>query len=202
MNRWTINVLLATCLCAVACGNAGPQASALAIDTPQGDTTQDAGTDNRTDQGNDGGATDTTPNPAPTAGMFELRLRGDDAGSLSSVRLRVKSVEVRAGATVLASASTISEMELATGNNAFLLATFQVPAGTDHVEFTVSLDSASVESASGNFEVDAGCEVLKLHRKVSHVAERNRAVVLLDLARSFVKVGSEMMLVPQLQLVF
>jgi hypothetical protein len=201
MNRWMMNLLVAACLCAVACGNTAPQASTLSTDTTQDGTTQ-GGADSGTDQGNDGGATDTTPSPAPAAVTFELRLRGEDAGSLSSVRMRVKSVEVRAGATVLASAGTISEMDLATGDNAFLLTTFQVPAGTDQVEFTVALDSASVESASGNFEVDAGCEVLKLRGNVTLLAQRKRAVVLLDLARSFVNVGSEMMLVPHLQLVF
>jgi hypothetical protein len=198
MNRWTMNLLVGACLCAVACGNGAPRANMLPVDTTQGGGGNDPGTATN----DNGGDTGTTPAPAPSATTFELRLRGVDAGSMTSVRLRVKSVEVRAGATLLATAGTMSEMELATGTNAFLLSTFQVPAGTDMVDFTIALDSASVESSSGNFEVDAGCEALKLRGKLSLLAQRNHAVVHLDLARSFVKVGSEMVFVPHLQLVF
>ena len=197
MNRWMMKLLVGASMCAVACGNGTmPAASTQPIDTTQGGGT-DPGTANG--NGSDPGA---TPDPAAAAATCELRLLGVDAGSLTSVRLRVKNVEIRAGATVLATAGTMPEMELAPGTNAFLLSRFQAPAGTDEVEFTVALDSASVESASGNFEVDASCEVLKLTGKVRLVAQRNHAVVHLDLARSFVKVGTGMMLVPQLQLVY
>jgi hypothetical protein len=72
----------------------------------------------------------------------------------------------------------------------------------DEVQFTIALDSASVESASGNFDVDAGCEVLTLRGTVSLLAQRNHAVVQPDLARSFVKVGTELVFVPQLKLAF
>ncbi|HZX65249.1 MAG TPA: hypothetical protein VFE76_07645 [Myxococcales bacterium] len=203
MNRLMMRLLVGACLCGAACGNGTmPQTSNLPATPESGGS--DPGTSNGgTGAGpGTGGDTGTTTTPAPAAATFNLRLLGDDAGLLKSVRLRVKSVEVRAGATVLASAGTMSEMELATGNNAFLLSTFQVPAGMDEVEFTVALDSASVESASGNFDVDAGCEVLKLRGKVSLLAQRNHAVVQLDLARSFVKVGTEMAFVPQLKLIF
>jgi hypothetical protein len=186
MNRWMMKLLAGACICAAACGDGTmPAAGNQPVNAPQGGS-NDPGPANGT-----GGNPGTTPDPAPSVATFELRLLGVDAGSLRSVRLRVKSVEIRAGATVLA-----------TGANAFLLSTFQVPAGKDEVEFTIALDSASVESASGNFDVDAGCEVLKLRGKVSLIAQRNHAVVLLDLARSFVKVGTAMMLVPHLQLVF
>ncbi len=198
MNRWMTKLLLGACLCAAACGDGTrPQASNLPATPESGGN--DPGTSNGGTGAGDG--TGTTPAPAPAA-TFTLRLRGDDAGSLTSVRLRVKSVEVRAGTMVLASAGTMPEMELATGDNAFLLSTFQVPAGQDEVEFTIALDSASVGSASGNFDVDASCEVLHLRGTVSLLAQHSHAVVLLDLARSFVKVGTEMAFVPQLQLAF
>ena len=197
MNRWMMKLLVGACICAAACGDGTmPAAGNQPVNAPQGGG-NDPGPANGT-----GGNPGTTPDPAPSVATFELRLLGVDAGSLRSVRLRVKSVEIRAGATVLATGGTMPEMELATGANAFLLSTFQVPAANDEVEFTIALDSASVESASGNFDVDAGCEVLKLRGKVSLIAQRNHAVVLLDLARSFVKVGTAMVLVPHLQLVF
>jgi hypothetical protein len=210
MNRWMMKLLVGACLCAAACGDGTkPAAVNQPIDTTtQGGGGTDTGATNGaggTDTGgtnNSGGDTGTTTSTPPAPATFELRLLGVDAGSLNSVRLRVKSVEVRAGATVLASAGVSSDMELTTSTNAFLLATFQVPAGKDVVDFTVEFDSASLESASGNFEVAGACEALKLSAKVSLLAQRNHAVVQLDLARSFVKVGSEMMFVPHLQLVF
>ena len=197
MNRWMINLLMGVCLCAAACGGDGaPQASISQVDTAQG-----GGTDTGTVNGS-GGDSSNAPGPTASPAMLELRLRGADAGSLTSVRLRVKSVEIRAGATVLASVGAMPEMDLAMVTNAFLLTTFQAPAGTEELEFTIALDSASVETANGNFEVDASCEVLELGGKVSLVAQRNHAVVLLDLARTFVKVGTAMVFVPQLQLVY
>lgn len=197
MNRWMTKVLSAACMCAAACGNGRmPELSNQPTDTAQGGG-NDPGTSNT--GGSDPG---TAPDPAPSDATFELRLLGVDAGVLKSVRLRVKSVEIRTGATVLATAGTMPEMDLAAGTNAFLLSTFQVPAGKDEVEFTVALDSASVDLANEKFEVDAGCDVLKLHGKVRLIAQRNHAVVQLDLARSFVKVGTGMVFVPHLQLVF
>jgi len=195
MNRWMSKLLVGACLCAAACGSGTtPQASNLPA------TPESGGNDPGTSNGGAGVGTDGTGTAGPAT--FTLRLRGDDAGSLTSVRLRVKSVEVRAGSTVLASVGTMPEMELATGDNAFLLSTFQVPAGIDEVEFTIALDSASVMSASGNFDVDASCEVLTLRGTVSLLAQRHHAVVELDLTRSFVKVGTEMVFVPQLKLAF
>ena len=198
MNRWMTKAMLAACMCAAACGDGTmPQAN----NQPSDATTQGGGNDPGTSNtgGGDPGTTAGTPQSDAT---FELRLRGVDAGALTSVRLRVKSVEIRTGATVLATAGTMPEMDLASGADSFLLSTFQVPAGKDEVEFTVALDSASVDMANERFEVDAGCDVLKLHGKVSLIAQRNHAVVHLDLARSFVKVGTGMVFVPHLQLVF
>ena len=196
MNRWMINLLTAACLCAAACGGDGaPQPTTLSSDTAQGGG-GDAGTDNG------GSDTGTAPGPTASPATFEFRLLGVDVGSFTSVRLRVKTVEIRSGATVLATRGPIPEMDLTNINNAFLLSTFQAPAGTDEVAFTVALDSASVETANGNFDVDAACEVLKLSGKVSLIAQRNHAVVVLDLARSFVKVGTAMVFVPHLQLVY
>jgi hypothetical protein len=187
MNRWMVKLLVGACMCAAACG----------------DGTRPAGSNQPVNAGpgDGGGGNGTDPGPARSDTTFELRLRGVDAGSLKSVRLLVKSVEIRAGATVLATKAMAPEMELA-GAEAFLLSTFQAPAGKDEVEFTVALDSASVETANEKLEVDARCQVLKLSGKVSLIAQRNHAVVHLDLARSFVKVGTAMALVPHLQLVY
>jgi len=197
MNRSMVKLLVGACLCAAACGDGTrPEARNQPVDAAQG-----GGNDTGGGNGS-GGDTGTPPDVASSDATFELRLRGVDAGDLRSVRLRVHSVDIRAGTTVLATAVMTPEMDLAAGAESFLLSTFHAPAAGDEVEFTVALDSASVETANGRFEVDARCEVLKLTGKVSLIAQRNHAVVHLDLARSFVKVGTAMVLVPHLQLVF
>jgi hypothetical protein len=159
------------------------------------------GTDTGGANGN-GGDTGTTPGVETSNTTFELRLRGVDAGDLRLVRLRVRSIDIRAGTTLLATDVMTPEMDLTLGGQAFLLSTFQAPASGDEVEFTVALDSASVETANERFEVDASCQVLKVKGKLSLLAARNHAVVHLDLARSFVMVGTGMAFVPHLQLVF
>src|SRR5437764_1424586 len=97
MNRWMTKVLVGACVCAAACGDGTmPQGSNRPIAVAQGGG-------NDPGPGNNGGVdTGTPPDPAQSDATFELRLRGVDAGALTSVRLRVKSVEIRAGATVLA----------------------------------------------------------------------------------------------------
>jgi hypothetical protein len=198
MNRWTMKLLIAACICAAGCGDGTmPAAGNQPVDVAQG-----SGNDTGGANGSNAGATGTAPGVESSNATFELRLRGVDAGDLRLVRLRVQSVEIRARTTVLATELMTSEMDLTQGEQAFLLSTFHAPAAGGEVEFTVALSSASVETANEKFEVDARCEVLKLTGKMSLIAKRNHAVVHLDLARSFVKVGTAMAFVPHLQLVF
>ena len=198
MNRMMMKLLVGACICAAGCGDGTmPEGRTQPVDASQGGGDGAGG-----NGGSTGGDTGTAPDAGSPEATFELRLRGVDADDLKLVRLRVQSIEVRAGTTVLTTEVMTPEMDLAAGAEAFLLSTFQAPAAADEVEFTVALDSASVETANQRFEVDARCEVLKFTGKVSLIAQRNHAVVHLDLARSFVKVGTGMVFVPHLQLVF
>src|SRR5262245_42647152 len=109
MNRWMTRLLVGACVCAAACGNGTvAQGSNQPVDS-----VQSGGNDPSTQGGsNDPGAPGGNNDPGAGSGgatsnaKFELRLLGVDAGALTSVRLRVKSVEIRAGATVLASEGT------------------------------------------------------------------------------------------------
>ena len=133
---------------------------------------------------------------------FSLRLAGDDAGDFTSAKMQIASVEVTGGGALLANAVQTPEVDLAEAGRAHLLATFNVPAGVEDVEFTVGFARGSLTSAKGIFEVDGRCEALRLAGKVTHIAERKHAVIHLDVARSFVPVGAGLTLVPHFQLAY
>jgi hypothetical protein len=142
------------------------------------------------------GNVDQTGNATPS---FNLRLTGVDQGDIVSARMRIQAVRVDGGGKVLADAVKTPEAEV---GNSFLLASFQVPAGLEDVDFVVAFDRGTVSTRTASFDVNARCQTLRLSGKVSRIAERKHAVIHLDLARSFVPSGAAMMLVPHFQLVY
>ncbi len=147
----------------------------------------------------DGGG---TPVQDSGTGAFKLRLAGVDKGNFVSARMRIQSVQVTSGSVVLANAPHTPEVDLAEMGQAYLLASFQPPAGVEDVEFAVSFESGTVATETASFSVDSRCQTLHLAGKVSKIAERKHAVIQLDVARSFVPSGAGLMLVPHLQLVY
>jgi hypothetical protein len=123
-------------------------------------------------------------------------------GDLGSLLVRVKAVEVRAKGMVLANTLMTPQMDLTTVGQAFLLTKFQAPAGVDEVELRVALDSATASTAKGTFDIDLGCEVLRINAKVNLLQQRHHGVIFLDLARSLPQAGANMRFAPQLQLVY
>jgi hypothetical protein len=144
--------------------------------------------------------------PAPpgesATGGFSLRLAGVDKGDFVSARMRINSVQVSGGGTVLANTLKTAEVDLTETGQAYLLASFQPPAGLEDVEFAVSFEGGTVSTQTASFTVDSTCQTLRLAGKVSKIAERKHAVIHLDVARSFVKSSAGLMLVPHFQLVY
>jgi hypothetical protein len=147
----------------------------------------------------DGGG---TPVQDSGTGEFKLLFAGADKGNFVSARMRIQSVQVTSGGTVLANASHTPEVDLAEMGQAYLLASFQPQAGVEDVEFAVSFESGTVATEMASFSVDSRCQTLHLAGKVSKIAERKHAVILLDVARSFVPSSAGLMLVPHFQLVY
>jgi hypothetical protein len=133
---------------------------------------------------------------------FSLRLAGTDAGDFVSARMRIRAVEVRSGGTVLESKVRTPEVDLAAMGQAYLLSSFRVPDGVQEVEFLVSFDGGNLERGKEKFALDTRCQTLRLAGKVSKIAQRNHAVITLDVARSFVGSSADMTLVPHFQLVY
>jgi len=148
-------------------------------------------------------AVDGATNVDPTgqdAPSFNLRIAGDDPGDIASALMRVRSVQVTSAGAVLAHAVETPEVELARMGHSFLLSRFQVPPGVEDVEFVVAFEGGVVQSGAASFEVDSRCQTLRIAGKVSRIAERKHAVIHVDLARSFVRSGASMLLVPHFQL--
>jgi hypothetical protein len=140
--------------------------------------------------------------PSPEGGAaFSLRLAGVDAGDFVSARMRIQSVQVSGGGSVLANA-VLPELDLAPPGQAHLLASFKVPAGIEEVDFAVAFAGGAVATAKSKLDVDAQCHTLRLAGKVSRIAERRHAVIQLDLARSLVPSGASLTLVPHFELVY
>src|ERR1700704_6438542 len=135
----------------------------------------------------DGGG---TPVQDSGTGRFSLRLTGGDKGNFVSARMRIQSLQVTSGGTVLANAPHTREVDLAEMGQAYLLASFQPPAGAEDVEFAVSFESGTVATETASFSVDSRCQTLHLAGKVSKIAERKHAVIHLDVARSLVPSGA------------
>jgi hypothetical protein len=190
-------MLVAGCLCAVGCGG-GNRSD---VQDLKGSTAA-AGGDSNPGTSSAGADTGTATPPDAADGSFNLRLQGVDNGDFKSMMLRVKAVEVRANGMVLANTLMTSQMDLTTASQAFLLANFRAPAGVEEVEFTVAFDSATAATAAKTFDVDLGCEVVRLNAKVKLLQQRNHAVIFLDLARSLAKAGTGMGFAPHLQLVY
>jgi hypothetical protein len=143
--------------------------------------------------------TTVTPGDGPT---FSLRLAGEDAGDFISARMQIQSVQVTGGGALLANAVKTPEMDLAETGHAHLLATFQVPAGVDDVDFVVAFAGGTLTTSKGSVGIDARCQTLRLTGKVSRIAERRHAVIHLDVARSFVPGEVGLMLVPHFRLLY
>jgi len=109
---------------------------------------------------------------------------------------------ITSGGAVLADALQTREVDLAEMGQAYLLASFQPPAGVEDVEFAVSFESGTAATETASFSVDSRCQTLRLAGKVSKIAERKHAVIHLDVARSFVPSSTGLMLVPHFQLVY
>ena len=148
-----------------------------------------------------GGGTANDVPPAPDS-AFGLRIAGDDAGDFLSARMRIKSVRVTSGGTVLADDLRTPEMELTAPDSSYLLTRFQPAAGTEDVEFEVAFESGTVVTANGSQALEAACEVIRLPAKVSQIAQRKHAVIHLDLSRSLMPSTGGWALVPHFRLMY
>lgn len=135
----------------------------------------------------------------PLFGAYELRLLGVNPAGFTSARLRIHSVEVRAGNILLTDAVKTYTVDLATPGQAWLLATFGVPASAGELDATVTLrEDGFFDAGARKGSIDASCTVLHVKLRPAQLKPRNHGVIHLDVGRSLVATGPlDTLLVPQ-----
>lgn len=135
----------------------------------------------------------------PSATGPQVRLLGVNPGPVASARMKVALVEVRAGDQVIGRGVATPEVELAETKQAWLLWAFDVPAGVEDLEASVTFRTGTFDAGKASGDVDVTCATIRVPLKASLLKPRNHAVIQLDLARSLVASGAQMKLVPQVQ---
>jgi hypothetical protein len=140
-----------------------------------------------------------TPDTLPGA-RFELRLRGENAAGYDTVLVPIRSVEVTAAGTQLPVSLVAGTVDLTAKDHAHLLGTFFVPEGVEQVQVALTFDSfGGWEQGSRAGSLDTRVAPLRFEAPVASLAQRGRAVVVLDVEGSLLSTGkAERLLLPNL----
>ena len=138
--------------------------------------------------------------PGNLAGTAHLMLLGTHPAGVISARPRIKSVEVRGGGWLLASAVVTPQLELTESSQAWTLTDFGIPEGVTEVQFHVIFDGGSYDLQSESGDLDTTCADIQLTGQVARILERGHVVIQLDVERSLAPAAGGMKLVPQVVL--
>ena len=141
-----------------------------------------------------------TPDGAVSGGEpMELRLLGVDAEGYEAVRLPVRDVRVTAGGQVLLVERVATEVDLARTGHAALVGRFMLPPGVETVDVVVEFGDAGALASGGSSQVvDLRTPPLRFTTHADWLAEHHHAVVHLSVARSMVRSGSGLLMLPNL----
>lgn len=132
-----------------------------------------------------------------------VRLRGDNPGSLTSLTTKVHAVSVWADGAPVAVTLTGQTVNLANAAQAWLVASFVLPAGANHVRLSLELaDSAAWAGGGGSGSVDLRGAPIVLELRASDLEARGKVVLHADLARSIVVDSGAKIFLPQLRIVY
>jgi hypothetical protein len=124
--------------------------------------------------------------PAPGLGI-DLRMRAVSAEAYKQLLVLPQSVQVTADGIPVAVDLTGALIDLADMQNAQKVASFNLPEGTQTVDFTVALaPSGAFDTAAGSGWVDSRQTVLHFTSSAANLAEKGKAVLIFDAAKSFV----------------
>lgn len=132
-----------------------------------------------------------------------VRIRGDNAGSLTSVSTKAHAVAVWSDGVPVAVTLTGQTMNLANTGQAWLVASFVLPAGANHVRVSTQLnDSATYAGGGGSGSIDLRGAPMVLDVLASELEARGKIVLHADLARSIVDDAGGKVFLPQLRIAF
>jgi len=133
----------------------------------------------------------------PRADVVEIRMVGEHQGNLSAVLLPVASITATASGRPLEVETLADTVDLAANRRDGLLARVRIPAGAGEVAFSVKFDDAGgYESSRGNGAVDARGAEIGWRAPAAELRKEGRAVITVDLRRSFRSLGDGMRLLP------
>ena len=141
--------------------------------------------------------------PVTPVTPINLMLRGDNAGSFTSVALKAQSVHVWADGVPQTVTLTGTHMNLANTGNAWLFATFILPPTAVHVRVQLQLETPGhYVNGTGSGSIDLYELPIVLDVKASQLRARHKLVMHDDLARSFTPEGSGLLFLPDLLIKF
>ena len=186
MMKWTLRVAVcAAGLMLGACGGEEPnRAKPGAVEASPGTTTEP------------------TTEPAtelPQGMSIEVRVLGVDVGDHEAVRLPVRALRVMASGTALTVEQVAAEVDISRENHAPLVGRFQLPAGVESVDVAVELgDTGAVTRAGITEALDLRTPPIAFTSRADWLAGNGHAVVRLSVARSLVRTGDGLLLLPNL----
>ncbi len=120
--------------------------------------------------------------------QVDVRMRAVGTQGFASLQLLADEVRVRADGQPVPVTLTGAPMELTDENQAYKLATVQVPRGTKELSFEVRLAPAGVfDQGHGLGWIDASSTVLRFTSSLENVSEKNKADLVIDAAKTFVQ---------------
>lgn len=129
-----------------------------------------------------------TPVGTSTAALaVDLRVKGTGAADYSNVLLAPAAVRAWADGREIPAERVGELVNLAAVNHAEKIATVQVPADAKLIEFEITLAPAGgFESTTASGWINTGSKVLRFRSEFANLAEKNKAVVEINAAKSLV----------------
>jgi hypothetical protein len=145
-----------------------------------------------------------TAAPGELAGMAALRLLGVVNPGYTSVFLSVSDVQVWVDGSPVAVnlGDVLMPMDLANGDQAWLLGRFALPPAGEVVKVKIVLDDFGAFEGMGAGDIDARGLPIEYTVPSDWFQPRRHAVIHLDLTRSLVAEGDSKLLLPDFQLFF
>lgn len=131
--------------------------------------------------------------------VISVRLRGLDASAYEAVRLPLQAVRVTAAGRALPVELVGTEVDLSREGHAALVARFALPDGVESVDVAVEFGGTGAVTRGGTTEsVDLSVPPIRFTSQAAWLTQHDHAVVHLSVARSLVRAGGSLLLLPNL----
>ncbi|MBJ6765919.1 hypothetical protein JGU66_34625 [Myxococcaceae bacterium JPH2] len=128
---------------------------------------------------------------------FELRLRGTSTEGYDKLEVPIRDISVTGNGSPIRVQLAQHQVDLANSDHAPLVGYFYVPDGVERVRVTLQLQGLGEYTQGEKVgAIDARVAPIHFDAPVRELAQRGRAVVQLDVARSLIVKGEHRLLLP------